>query len=235
LFVKIDGVMSSEDAWIVVEAGAAAMGFIFAPSRRQVASGHVRDVVRGLPRTVLTIAVFVDAPREFVVDTVTSVGLGGAQLHGNESAADTSWIRSRIPIVLKAFAVDDPRISRADEWGADAIIVDCPGGGGGRGIPYDWSLARVVPTGIPWILAGGLTPDNVADAIKVADPNGVDVSSGVEASRGRKDPVKTRLFVERARLASSGALGSRPSGRFTGIATEPSPLTGEPGAREQIG
>ena len=205
MFVKVDGIMSSEDARTVAEAGADAMGFIFARSRRQVAAGDVGDIVRHLPASVLTVGVFADVPREVVVDTVSSLGLGGAQLHGRETREYASWIRSRVPVLLKAFAADDPGIGQADEWELDAVIVDSPGGGGGLGVPYDWSLARVVPAGIPWILAGGLTPENVAVAIDAAGPHGVDVSSGVEASPGRKDPAKTRLFVERARLAGSTA------------------------------
>jgi phosphoribosylanthranilate isomerase len=200
VFVKIDGVTNEEDALLAVAMGADAVGFIFAPSPRQVAPQLVRDIVRRLPHDVLTVGVFVNEARQRVVDIVNEAGLRAAQLHGHESAEDTRWIRERVGVVIKAFAAGDPRVRDARDYAANAVVVDNPRGGG-SGQAFDWSLAEDVPGGTRLILAGGLTPDNVADAIELVHPWGVDVSSGVEESPGRKDPRKVREFIANARAA----------------------------------
>lgn len=200
MFVKVDGVTTEEDALLAVAMGADAVGFIFAPSPRQVQPVVVRDIVKRLPPEVLTLGVFVNETPQRVVDAIHFAGLRAAQLHGHESAEETRWVRERVPVVLKAFAAGNPAVRRAADYGADAIVVDNPRGGG-TGQVFDWSLAEDVPAGIRLILAGGLTPDNVADAIAAVHPWGVDVSSGVEASPGRKDATKLRRFVQAVRAA----------------------------------
>lgn len=200
MFVKIDGITTEEDALLAVAMGADAVGFVFAPSPRQVAPQRARDIARRLPHDVLTLGVFANEARQRVVDIVHATGLRAAQLHGSESAEDTRWIRERVRIVLKAFGAGDPAVRRAADYGADAVIVDNPMGGG-SGKVYDWSLAEDVPPGIRLILAGGLTPENVANVILAVKPWGVDVSSGVESSPGRKDPRKLRAFVTAAKSA----------------------------------
>jgi phosphoribosylanthranilate isomerase len=207
VFVKIDGVTTEEDALLAAAVGADAVGFVFAPSPRQVAPHLVRDVARRLPADLITVGVFVDDTPQRVVETVHTAGLRAAQLHGDETAEDTRWIRERVGMVLKAFAAGDPALPRAADYGADAVIVDNPIGGG-SGQTYDWSLAQHAPPGIRVILAGGLTPENVSDAIVAVRPWGVDVSSGVESAPGRKDARKLRAFVAAAKSALPPPSGS---------------------------
>jgi phosphoribosylanthranilate isomerase len=200
VFVKICGVTNEEDALLAVAMGADAVGFVFAPSPRQIAPAQARDIARRLPTEVLTVGVFRDDLPERVVDIINDAGLRAAQLHGRETAEHTEWVKARVPVVIKAFAAGDPELERADDYGADAFLVDSPAPG--SGLMFDWSLAEGAPIGRRVILAGGLTPDNVADAISRVRPWGVDVATGVEESPGRKDARKVRDFVNRARAAT---------------------------------
>jgi phosphoribosylanthranilate isomerase len=136
-----------------------------------------------------------------VVEIVHSVGLTGAQLHGREPAAEVQWVRERVPLVIQAFSAGDGAIATATEGGADIVMLDAAEPGSGR--VFDWALAEGVPRGARLMLAGGLTPENVGDAVMRVRPWGVDVSTGVETSpgSGRKDAPKVRRFVERAREA----------------------------------
>lgn len=201
MFVKICGITSEEDALLAIAMGADAVGFVFAPSKRQVAVVQVRDIVRRLPREILTVGVFRDETPGRVVDMVHTAGLRAAQLHGHETADQTLWVKQRVPIVFKAFAAGDPALDRSDDFGADAVLVDSPEPGSGE--IFDWSLAEGAPSGRRVILAGGLTPENVGTAVELVRPWGVDVSSGVEsdAGPGHKDARKVRAFVVAARAA----------------------------------
>jgi phosphoribosylanthranilate isomerase len=200
VFVKIDGVTCEEDALVAGSAGADAVGFVFAPSPRQVAPAVVRDIVDGLPDGLLTVGVFVDESPRRVVEIMKLCRLGVAQLHAGESADDARWIRSQVGGVFKAFAVGSRALAQAADYGAEAVIVDSPVGGG-SGQSFDWTLARSGSPDVRLILAGGLTPSNVGDAIRVVRPWGVDVSSGVESSPGRKDHAKLHAFVTAATSA----------------------------------
>lgn len=199
MFVKICGITTEEDALLAVAMGADAVGFVFAPSTRQVAVDHARDIARRLPAEVLTVGVFRDEAPQRVVEVVHRAGLRAAQLHGAESAADTAWIRERVGAVIKAFPAGSPALDSARQYGADVILVDSHAPGSGE--VFDWSLAEGAPIGRRFVLAGGLTADNVAEAIDRVRPWGVDVSTGVESSPGHKDPVKVRDFVRNARAA----------------------------------
>jgi len=194
MFVKVCGVTSEEDALLVVAMGADAVGFVFAPSPRQIAPQRAAEIARRLPSEIVTVGVFRDDARDRVVEVAHAAGLRAVQLHGNESPADTHWIRQRVPLLIKAFPAGDPRLDQADEYAADAFLVDSPTPGSGE--VFDWSLAEGAPAHRRIILAGGLTPENVGDAVRVVRPWGVDVASGVESAPGRKDPSKVRAFVE---------------------------------------
>jgi phosphoribosylanthranilate isomerase len=199
-FVKVCGTTSEADALLAVAMGADAVGFIFAPSPRQVAAQLVRDIVRRLPPEVLTVGVFRDEAPERVVDILSSTGLTAAQLHGRETSEQTMWVRQRVSVVIKGFAAGDPGIARAADYGADMVLVDSASPGSGK--VFDWSLAEDVPAGQRLMLAGGLTPDNVAEAMARVRPFGVDVASGVESQPGHKDARLVRAFVSAAKAAA---------------------------------
>ncbi len=209
MFVKICGVTNEEDALLAVAMGADAVGFVFAPSKRKVAPGQVRDIVRRLPHETLTVGVFRDESPQRVVETVNTIGLKGAQLHGHESPAEAAWIHQRVPFVVKAFAAVDEQLARAGDYDVDAVLVDALIPGSGE--VFDWTLAEGLPTERRIILAGGLNPENVAGAIDRINPWGVDVSTGVEASPGRKDAVKVMRFVNAAKAAGPDALDDLPA------------------------
>jgi len=196
VFVKICGTTSEADALLAVAMGADAVGFIFAPSPRQIAPGVAADIVKRLPQEVMTVGVFRDEAPARVVSIVNSVGLRGAQLHGHETADQARWVRERVPFLIQAFPAGAPAVARAADYGADVIMLDAPRPGSGQ--IFDWTLAEV-PDGQRMMLAGGLTPENVTEAIARVHPWGVDVASGVERSPGVKDPVKVRAFVAAAK------------------------------------
>jgi len=203
LFVKICGITSEADALLCVSFGADAVGFIFAPSVRQITAQTASDIAKRLPPEILTVGVFRDEAPQRVVQVVQRAGLGAAQLHGHESAQTTAWVRARLPMVIKAFPAGDRTVTRFTEFGADFLLID--GDNPGSGEVFDWRLAEGVADPSRLIVSGGLTPGNVAQAVAHLRPAGVDVSSGVESTPGRKDPLKVRDFIVNARAAETDA------------------------------
>ena len=201
MFVKICGVTNEDDALLAVAMGADAVGFVFAPSPRQVHPEVVRDILKRLPADTLTIGVFRNETPERIVDIVSRTGLKGAQLHGGETAEDLRLVRLRVPFVIQALPAGDARLAGAGTGpeSADVVLIDSPTPGSGE--VFDWSLAEGAPDGVRLLLAGGLNPDNVEAAIRKVRPWGVDSASGTEASPGKKDATKVRLFVARAKAA----------------------------------
>ncbi|WP_419926252.1 phosphoribosylanthranilate isomerase [Candidatus Poriferisocius sp.] len=197
MFIKICGITTADDALLATALGADALGFIMAPSTRQIAPPRVEEIVRRIPSGVLTVGVFRDEAPGRVIEIVNRCGLGAAQLSGRESVEDTRLIREDVPAVIKAFAGGSPALSAADRYGADIVMVDSDTPGSGQ--VFDWSLAEGAPGGIRLLMAGGLTPENVATAIAKVRPWGVDVATGVEMSPGRKDPALLRAFISAAR------------------------------------
>ena len=200
MFVKICGITNEDDALFAVAMGADAVGFIFAPSTRQVAPQLVYDITRRLPPEVLTVGVFKNEHPSRVIEIANRSGVKAVQLHGRETPEQTIEVAKSVRYVIKVFDADSQHLARADRWGTDLVMIDSPGGGSGK--VFDWSLAGEVPDGVRLILAGGLDPDNVADAIAAVEPWGVDVASGVEAAPGRKDPTLVRRFISNARAAA---------------------------------
>lgn len=197
-WVKICGITTEEDALLAVAMGADAIGFVFAAgSSRQVAVGRVADIVKRLPPDILTIGVFRDEAPERVVQIVQRCGLGGAQLHGHEPPEVSAHVAAAVPFVVQAFKAGDPQLELARRYRINAVMVD--GVRPGSGEVFDWTLASEVPTGLRLILAGGLHPGNVAEAIRQVQPWGVDVSTGVERAPGHKDPRKVRAFIQAAK------------------------------------
>lgn len=200
--VKICGITNEEDALMTVGLGADMLGFVFAPSERQVSVATARDIVKRLPPDTHTIGVFRDSSPEEVTETVRAVGLTGAQLHGHETPQDAQRVRSAVKILLVAFPGGDPALEHIDEYGADAVLLDAPSPGSGK--MFDWNLVADLPVTQRVMLAGGLTPGNVAEAIETVNPWGVDVSTGVEVPGNplRKHPVKVKDFIKAARRAA---------------------------------
>lgn len=205
MFVKICGITSEEDALLAVAQGADAVGFVFAPSPRQVVSSLARDIARRLPPEVLTVGVFRNEVPARVVEICHLAGLRAAQLHGHESGEDCRYVRSKVGLVIKGFPAGSPELERFDDFHADIALIDSPTPGSGQ--VFDWSLAEGAPPNRRLLLAGGLTPDNVADAIRRVRPWGVDVSSGVESAPGRKDALKVSRFVANAKAAAPDSSG----------------------------
>lgn len=197
MFVKICGITNEEDALLAVAMGADALGFVFAPSPRQVAVQRVHDITRRLPSGTLTVGVFRDEHPSRVIEMVDAAGLSAAQLHGHETPHDVATVMTRVRTVIKAVAAGSVDASRADEFPTGHILVDAAEPGSGR--VFDWDLLGALPAVNRLILAGGLTPDNVAGAVAATRPWGVDVSGGVERSPGLKDPVLLRKFITAAR------------------------------------
>jgi len=199
MLVKICGITTEGDALLAVALGADAVGFIFAPSPRQVSVQAVTRIVERLPREILTVGVFRNELPQRVVEVVNGIGLRAAQLHGGESVADTRWVAERVPLTIKAFPAGHPRIREFPEYGAGAVLVD--GANPGSGQVFDWRLAEGVVDPARLIVSGGLHAGNVADAVAHLRPMGVDVASGVESVPGKKDPQKLRAFLAAARQA----------------------------------
>ncbi len=198
MFIKICGITEEPDALLAVALGADALGFVFASgSPRQVSPDDVRDIVRRLPAGTQTIGVFRDERPARVVEIVQRIGLSGAQLHGREPASEVKWIRERLPFVIQAFPVGDPALGVPTA--ADVVLLDSIDPGSGR--VFDWALAEGAPSGVRILLAGGLNPKNVVEAIHRVRPWGVDVSTGVETEpgSGRKDARKLAHFIETVR------------------------------------
>jgi len=205
LFVKICGVRTPEEARSAAEAGADAVGLVFWPgSPRRVDAPTARAIAEALPPSVLRVGVFVDADREELARTAEDAGLDLLQLHGDEPPQAFAGLPRR---AWKALRVGpDFAPSEADRYAGRAagLLLDArvEGTPGGTGRAFDWSLARGVRDRCPFlVLAGGLTPETVREAIHLVRPHGVDVSSGVESTPGRTDPGKVRAFVEAARSA----------------------------------
>jgi phosphoribosylanthranilate isomerase len=199
--VKICGVTSVVDALMAADAGADAIGLNFcASSPRRVGVETAAAIAAALPRHVCRVGVFVDAPREQIAAIAAQVGLDALQFHGTESVALCSgWDRKTI----KAVRVRDAAaLGAAAAYAVDFILadayVDGLAGGTGQRVPLDW-LAGVPTTRL--ILAGGLTAETVAGAIRAVRPAAVDVASGVESAPGRKDREKVERFIANARVA----------------------------------
>ena len=197
--VKICGLCRSGDVHAAVRAGADAVGFVFVPeSKRQVDARQAAGLARAVPPFVERVGLFLDADAETIRSVLRRVPLGLLQFHGREDAA---FCRQFGLPYIKAVSAGRGAVTAAETAFADAvgILVDshAPGGLGGTGRTVDWD--ELEAGRLPLILAGGLTPDNVARAVRVVQPWAVDVSSGVETAPGIKDPDAIRRFIEEAK------------------------------------
>jgi phosphoribosylanthranilate isomerase len=199
--VKICGITNLPDAQAAAEAGADVLGFMFYDkSPRFISCEAAAAIVRELPPFIIKAGVFVNAPEDTVVHAIRECGLNLLQFHGDESP---DYCLQFGIMSMKAFRVRDAASLQAlREYPTDAWLLDAytPGKLGGTGEVFNWDLAREAQSwGRPIFLAGGLTSENVAEAIQRARPYAVDVSSGVEAAPGKKDPTRLKAFIQAAK------------------------------------
>lgn len=210
VWTKICGNTSLEDALVATDEGADALGFVFAPSPRQVTVAQVKAIACRLPASVEKIGVFVDSTIDEIEAAVHACGLTGIQLHRNVELRTTADLRTRLGQAVRILRVMHfGHQAAADgafaDSNIDALLIDShtTKALGGTGVPFDWHSGReLFQNGAErkrLVLAGGLTPTNVSEAISMLHPWGVDVVSGVESKPGRKDPEKVRSFIAAVR------------------------------------
>jgi phosphoribosylanthranilate isomerase len=203
MLIKICGITRLEDARVAVECGANAVGFVFWPgSPRWIDPARAQAIAARLPPFVTPVGVFVNQPADDVNSVAAAVGLGVVQLHGDESIEFAAGLNRP---VLKAMTLAAPNAA-IDRWPAGTmVLLDAhdPVRRGGTGRTIDWTRAASVASRRPIVLAGGLNPDNVADAIARVQPYGIDVSSGVEAAPGVKDHGRLKQLFEAIREAAA--------------------------------
>jgi len=200
--IKICGITNKKDALAAVELGADMLGFVFyKKSKRYVEPNTARDIVNELPSGVRKVGVFVDEEKDKVLETAEDVGLDTLQFHGDESPEYCRSFRSGYK-VIKAFRLKGPSgLKGINDYDTDWYLFDTASGDsiGGTGKAFDWKILKDFEVLRPFILAGGLKCDNVGRAVKELMPYGVDVSTGVEASPGRKDAALMKKFIETVR------------------------------------
>jgi phosphoribosylanthranilate isomerase len=198
--VKICGITNIDDALLAADAGVDALGFVFyAKSPRCITPEQAAEIIRALPPFILTVGLFVNAGSGFVNTTAEGCKLDRIQLHGEEAPPFCDRIERP---VIKVFRVKDAAsLESMKDYRVAGYLLDAysPNAHGGTGLSFNWELAKIAKRYGRIILAGGLTPDNVRRAIEVTRPYAVDVSSGVESSPGRKDPVKVMKFIQNAK------------------------------------
>ncbi|MDQ7824305.1 MAG: phosphoribosylanthranilate isomerase [Candidatus Eremiobacteraeota bacterium] len=200
--VKICGITTLEDALMAVEAGADALGFVFAPSSRQVTPEEAAAIIRSLPPFPVKIGVFVNEDPAVAADIMRRCALQALQFHGDEKPEEVAPF---FPLSIKAFRMKKRESLEAMKaYRVGAVLLDSysPDSAGGTGKTFHWEWAREAARGgIPLILSGGLTAENVREAIRTVRPFAVDVSSGVEKGPGKKDPDRVRSFIGNAKNA----------------------------------
>lgn len=201
--VKICGLTRPDEAAACADMGADAIGLVFFPkSPRHVTPATAKTVVDVLPQSVATVGVFVNASFTFIMDRVAHCGLSMVQLHGQELPQLSARLKAEAIGVIKALFVDGvPGMADAKNYQVDAFLAECTKGPlpGGNAMAWDWGAASDFARQSPLVLAGGLSPGNVHDAIQACQPWAVDVSSGVEASPGRKDIHKVQRLLAAVR------------------------------------
>ena len=223
MWIKICANTNLDDTLLAARLGADAVGFVFAPSPRQVTGAQVAAITPHLPPSIERIGVFNTLDPAEIIAAVQQAHLTGVQLHGRYSASLVDALTAEFPAGLRIIQTNHWRIGAQDAStfalklstlslipAIDAVLVDSRTAvaGGGTGVSFDWQAARSALTSLapkPLIVAGGLTPANVAEAITTLHPFGVDVASGVESHPGQKDPAKVHAFITTARAAASPA------------------------------
>lgn len=201
--IKICGITQPPQGYAIATLGATTLGFICVPaSPRYVSPQQIRLVVEQIPENIERIGVFANTSLSEICQVVTASGLTGVQLHGDESPEYCDRLRSSLPNIeiIKALRVENAQaLAQADIYTkVDTLLLDAyhPQQLGGTGKTLDWENLRQFQPRCPWFLAGGLTPDNVIEALNKVQPNGIDLSSGVERAPGDKDLIKVAQLFE---------------------------------------
>jgi phosphoribosylanthranilate isomerase len=202
--VKICGITNADDAQAAIEAGADALGFVFyEKTPRHVTLKTAAEISRTIPAFVMRVGLFVNAPPDFILRAIADCGLTMLQFHGDETPEFCGQFGL---MTMKAFRMHGPEtLNELPKYQTDAYLLDAYSSTtlGGTGETFNWDLAvEAQKFGKPIFLAGGLTPENVGDAIRKVHPFGVDVSSGVESAPGIKDHAKVKSFITAAKAAS---------------------------------
>ncbi len=201
VLVKVCGITRLEDALAAARLGADWLGFNFWPrSKRYLPPAAAAEIVRALPPSVTAVGVFVDPTAEELAAAVRTSGVRLAQLHGDEPPAFCA--AAPVPVVKGIRVKDEHSLAALVSYEVEAFLLDSATSGyGGSGQAFDWMLAAAAARSVPVWLAGGLVPDNVAEAVRKVRPRGVDVASGVESSPGVKDAAKMEAFIRNAKNA----------------------------------
>ncbi|MFH0889371.1 MAG: phosphoribosylanthranilate isomerase [Planctomycetota bacterium] len=201
--IKICGITNYRDAADAIDCGADAVGFVMAPSPRRITPDMARSIISRLPPFAIKVGVFVNAPLKQVKSLMNYCGFNIVQLHGDE---DRKYFNALCPYALKVFRVDSPLVIKSiQRYGVQNFILDSRYGGSGQLI--DVRIARQAARLGNMILAGGLTPDNVAQIIMAVRPYGVDVSSGVEKKPGKKNNDKMKAFIKAVTCPNDHSVG----------------------------
>jgi phosphoribosylanthranilate isomerase len=196
--VKVCGITNSEDARTAAMAGADAVGLVFAESPRKLTEERAREVVAALPGHLLKVGVFVNSEPEEMLRIAAEVGLDYAQLHGDESPESVTIVREGGVKVMKALRVQDAgSLETIEGYEADLFLLDAcsENAWGGTGERFDWALAKSLKSRGNILVSGGLTPENVREAVRFFEPYGVDASSSLEDAPGKKNEERVRRFV----------------------------------------
>jgi phosphoribosylanthranilate isomerase len=200
--VKVCGIKEPEDARVAAAAGADAVGLVFAESPRRVSVEQAREIASALPDDILKVGVFVDEDLDEVLRIAREVGLDYAQLHGDESPEEVAAVRDSRVGVIKAIRVrDEGSLEAMEKYDADLFMLDAYSekARGGTGACFDWGLAKAVRGYANILVSGGLSPENVREAIEFFEPYGVDASSSLEERPGKKNGELVRRFVSAAK------------------------------------
>jgi phosphoribosylanthranilate isomerase len=202
VFVKVCGITSPENARAAARSGADAIGLLFAESPRRIGVGRAREISAALPPGVAKVGVFVDASAGEVIEVAREAGLDYAQLHGEETPRMVAEIREGGVRVIKALRVrDESSLDHVRDYAADLYLLDSwsKEARGGTGERFQWGLAEKVRGYDNILISGGITPENVGEALEFFEPYGVDASSSLEQAPGEKDDERVRRFVSAAK------------------------------------
>jgi phosphoribosylanthranilate isomerase len=213
--IKICGLTKADAAVECASLGADAIGLVFhSKSPRFVSDGMAREICLALPERIKTVGVFVDESFETIMKKVDKCGINAVQLHGNEPPdLAVKLMKENLTVIKALFLEKKPSFDDASNYRASAFIAECGKGAlpGGNALSWDWEMAKKLIGKYPYILAGGLSPENVCHAASLCFPDAVDVSSGVESAPGIKDMEKIKQFINNAKRCS---LSKRPGRIF---------------------